>query len=51
MAVVVVFPWCVMVPRIMRSTIDLDKANLKANIQAPKTPSYKTQAKLKLNPI
>jgi hypothetical protein len=30
-------------PRILRSTIYLDKAKLKANIQAPKTPSYKTQ--------
>jgi hypothetical protein len=30
-------------PWILRSTIYLDKAKLKANIQAPKTPSYKTQ--------
>ena len=30
-------------PRILRSTIYLDKAKLKANIQAPKTPSYKPQ--------
>ena len=30
-------------PQILISTIYLDKAKLKANIQAPKTPSYKTQ--------
>jgi hypothetical protein len=30
-------------PWILISTIYLDKAKLKANIQAPKTPSYKTQ--------
>ena len=30
-------------PWIMRSKIYLDKANLKDNIQATKTPSYKTQ--------
>ena len=30
-------------PWILRSTIYLDKSKLKANIQAPKTPSYETQ--------
>jgi hypothetical protein len=30
-------------PEILRSTIYLDKAKLKPNIQAPKSPSYKTQ--------
>jgi hypothetical protein len=30
-------------PWILRSTIYIDKTKVKANIQAPKTPSYKTQ--------